>query len=69
MYRQSFKHKDIIKYLFSGDCVWIKYDLFIMNDNIKLLNAGNSTLEVLDVLGSPQEQQANMATTTSPSVT
>ena len=33
---QLFAHKDIIKYLNSGDCIWIRYDSF-MNDNIESL--------------------------------
>jgi hypothetical protein len=45
----------------------MKYDSF-MNDNIQSLKTGYSTNKVLYVVGSPQEEQANMATT-SPSTT
>ena len=60
MYWQSFEHKDIIKYLYSGDCIWIKYVLF-MNDNIQSLKTGNSTHEVFYEVVSNREQRANLA--------
>lgn len=57
LFVQSFEHRDIIKYLYSGDSIYIKYDTF-KNDNIQLLKTSNSTHKVLYLVGSSQEQWA-----------